>query len=92
MIRFVDIDGTICRTEGTDYPRAEPWPEKIAKVNAFYDAGDTIVYWTARGAKSGIDWTELTRYQLNQWGAKYHELRLDKPIFDVIYDDKVQTL
>ena len=86
---FVDIDGTVCHTPGTDYTLAEPIMENIEKVNQMYDQGHYIVYWTARGQKSGIDWTELTTQQLKEWGARYHELRLTKPAFDVFIDDKV---
>ena len=38
--------------------------------------------------KSGINWRELTEKQLKEWGAKYHQLRLDKPSYDVFIDDK----
>ena len=31
---------------------------------------------------------KLTKEQLNKWGAKHHELRLDKPFYDVFIDDK----
>jgi len=47
------------------------------------------VYWTARGAKTGFDWSGLTSQQLQSWGCKYHELRLDKPYYDLYIDDKV---
>jgi CMP-N,N'-diacetyllegionaminic acid synthase len=87
---FVDIDGTIAKTQGSDYPNSQPIPEAIAKVNTFYDWGDTIVYWTARGQNSGVDWTDLTTRQLHEWGCKYHELRLDKPSFDLMIDDKAK--
>jgi hypothetical protein len=30
----------------------------------------------------------MTKEQLKQWGVKYHELWLDKPLFDVLVDDK----
>jgi hypothetical protein len=86
---FVDIDDTICETNGMDYATAKPWPESIEKVNKLYEAGHHIVYWTARGVKTGIDWREVTENQLKEWGAKYHELRLTKPPYDVFIDDKV---
>ena len=95
VIVFVDIDETICRHEESDpskardYNRAIPIVENIEKVNAMYDNGDTVVYWTARGAKTGFDWSGLTSQQLQAWGCKYHELRLDKPYFDLFIDDKV---
>jgi len=95
MIIYVDIDETICyHPEGSpdqarDYKLAKPLTKNIEKANSLYDAGHTIVYWTARGAISGIDWTDVTKNQLGQWGAKHHELRLDKPYYDIFIDDKV---
>jgi hypothetical protein len=86
---YVDIDDTICKTNGMDYPNSVPITANIEKVNALYDEGHTIVYWTARGQKSGIDWTELTRGQLERWGAKFHDVKLTKPPYDVFIDDKV---
>ena len=58
------------------------------KINSLYDEGNTVVYWTARGATTGIDWTELTMNQLKQWGAKYTEAKLGKPNYDVFICDK----
>ena len=90
---YVDIDNTICYTDGMNYPGAEPIPENIEKVNKLYEQGHNIVYWTARGVKSGINWRSLTEGQLAAWGAKYHELRLDKPPYDIFIDDKtINTL
>jgi hypothetical protein len=86
---YVDVDNTICHTAGTDYPGAKPIPENIARFNKLFDEGNRIVYWTARGMKSGINWRELTEKQFKEWGVKYHELRLDKPSFDVFIDDRV---
>jgi len=89
MLIYVDIDNTICKTEDSNYPESEPIKENIDKVNRLYDEGHTIIYWTARGGNSGIDWTVLTEKQLKQWGAKHHDLKLTKPSFDVFIDDKV---
>lgn len=94
MVICVDIDETICtRPKGeSHYESAEPIHLNIAKINALYDSGNTIVYWTARGSRTGEDWRELTSSQLELWGAKYHELRLDKPYFDLLVDDKATTV
>jgi|TARA_Y100000034_G_scaffold72516_1_gene87420 histidinol phosphatase-like enzyme len=94
MIIYVDIDGTICDTPQNprDYSKATPRKEIIEKVNKLYDDGNTVVYWTARGGSSKIDWSELTRSQLRDWGARYTELRTDKPPYDVFYDDKAEDI
>ena len=46
------------------------------------------MYWTARGSRKQIDWTELTKKQLGEWGAKYHELKVNKPFYDLFIEDK----
>jgi len=58
-------------------------------VNELYDEGHEIVYWTARGSCTGIDWEEVTEEQLDEWGCKRHGLKLGKPSFDIFIDDKV---
>lgn len=89
MIICVDIDETICKYNGPrEYPLAIPIPERIEKINRLYDKGNTIIYWTARGSVTGIDWKELTERQLNEWGAKYHDCKLGKRHFDLYICDK----
>ena len=91
MIIRVDIDETICRCpEGIDrcYENTQPIQLNIDKVNKLYDDGHTIIYWTARGSRTGIDWYEFTKRQLDSWGAKYHELDCNKPYYDLFLEDK----
>lgn len=87
---YVDIDETICITPDNPrvYEQSLPIRENINKINDLYDKGNKIVYWTARGSRSGIDWYDLTKKQLVEWGAKHHDLRLDKPYYDMFIDDK----
>ena len=98
----VDIDGTICSpTIGREYEKAQPWKERIDKLNKLYDEGHYIIYFTARamgrfsneeyltaGAKATAVLFELTQSQLKEWGAKYHELIMGKPHADYFIDDK----
>jgi hypothetical protein len=88
MVYIVDIDNTICETQGSDYPNSTPIYYRINEINNLYDAGHTINYWTARGSSSGINWLELTIQQLNEWGVKYHSVNVGKPSYDVWIDDK----
>lgn len=92
MIYIVDIDDTICKMvdkETLDYTKNIPYYERIKHFNSLYDDGHEIHYWTARGAVTGIDWYDVTEKQLNEWGAKYHSLRVgDKPHYDYWIDDK----
>jgi len=87
MIFCVDIDGTICNSE-YGYEKATPIIDNIRKINDLYVNGHYIIYWTARGGKSGIDWSNLTKKQLTDWGCLYHELRFNKLSYDYIIDDK----
>ncbi len=92
MIYFVDIDGTICTTVG-GYANAKPILENIAKINKLYDEGHTVIYWTARGKITGLNWTELTAQQLNDWGCRYHDVVMNsKPAYDCIIDDKAKRI
>ncbi len=94
---FVDIDETICffpdsdsttKAGGRKYESAMPNHDNIEKINSLYNCGNRIIYWTARGSRTGIDWRDLTEKQLNEWGALFHELRLDKPYYDLFIEDK----
>lgn len=86
---YIDIDATICtRSDTLDYNDAEPLIERIKKANFLFDQGHHIVYWTARGTRTGIDWYDLTKSQLDKWGVKYNELKMGKPAFDILIDDK----
>lgn len=84
----VDIDNTICKTNGSDYPNSQPMYGRIAKINDLYRKGNKIIYYTARGGNSGKDWSELTRQQLKDWGCMYDRLIMGKPACDVWIDDK----
>ena len=88
MVIYVDIDNTILDTDGLNYKNTKPMKDRIKKINDLYDEGHTIVYWTARGTLSGIDYYDLTKSQLDKFGVKYHELKLKKPAYDLFIDDR----
>lgn len=87
---FVDIDETICRYETErNYSLALPIKSRIEKINDLYKEGNEITYWTARGSVTGIDWYDITKKQLAEWGCKYHYLSVgEKPHFDLYICDK----
>ena len=95
-IIFVDIDETICFYDGVDrlgYKNAIPNMDNIRKINKLYDEGNYIKYWTARGSVSKIDYCDLTKKQLEDWGAKHHELSVgEKPFFDLLIDDRTKRI
>jgi len=72
---MIDIDGTICTQTTSSYTEAEPYPDRIAKINELHDKGDEIIYWTARGMASGTDWSETIRVTRSSTGrlAAWHQ-------------------
>lgn len=88
-----DLDGVIAQiAPDNDYARAEAYPPGVALVNRLHDLGNRIVVYTARGAATGLDWTETTRDQLTRWGVRHHELRFGKPAADYYVDDRMISL
>lgn len=84
-----DIDGVIASiVPDNDYAKALPLADNIRTVNALHAAGHTILLHTARGAKTGIDWTGLTRRQMADWNVRHHKLLFGKPAADYYVDDK----
>lgn len=89
MIIYVDIDETICNTpEDRDYSNSTPIEKNIDVINSLYEKGHQIVYWTARGTGSGIDWSNTTIEQLDKWGVKRTKILFGKPIYDLFICDK----
>jgi len=83
-----DIDGTICTNTNGDYKKAKPYFDRIEYINNLFEKGHKIIMFTARGYTTNINWQELTKKQLSDWGLKYHELKLKKPFGDIYIDDK----
>lgn len=90
---WVDIDDTICYYNGDSmlYDQAIPHQKRISIVNKLYDQGHNITLWTARGTLSGTNWYDLTKQQVDSWGVKYHTLKMGKPAFHILVDDKALT-
>ena len=87
---LIDIDGTICKEVGEVIGR-EPYMDRIEKINKLYDEGHTIVFYTARGLKSGRGekhYRPITEQQLKEWGVKYHELCFKGHNGDYFIDDR----
>ncbi len=93
--RFVfDIDGVIdtLPVGSTNYSDAIPDKKMIEKINKLYDAGNHIIFFTARGYVTGMDWRSVTEKQFEVWGLKYHELIFGKPNADYYIDDKMLAM
>lgn len=89
---IIDVDGTICngpqREDGTyDYQNAVPIERVIQRVNQLYDAGNTIILFTARGMRSCDGDLEKIRKKvvpilqnwLRTYNVRYHRLEIGKP-------------
>jgi len=92
MTYLIDIDGLLCDDMLGEYEHSTPDYESIEKVNRLYAEGNTIKIFTGRGSATGIDWKEFSIKQLNNWGVKYHDIILGKPVCDIIVDDKAISL
>ena len=93
MIIYVDIDGTICHSKDSEYHESTPRQKQIDKINKLYDEGHEIVYWTARGGHSGVDWSRFTKRQIDEWGCKYTRIETQKkPSWDLFIDDKTKRI
>ena len=91
---YVDIDETICFYNAErDYNIAKPDYKNIEKINKLYEEGNKITYWTARGTVTKIDWYNVTKSQLDDWGCKYHDLIVGKkPAYDLLICDKTKRI
>ena len=89
MVIYIDVDETICNSpDKPDYTTSTPIIENISKANKLYDDGNTIIYWTARGTVTGMDWKTTTLNQFKEWGVKFHDLKFGKPYYDLFIDDE----
>lgn len=88
MTYCFDIDGTICSNTNGQYHQAQPIYERIKLINKLYDEGNEIIFFTARGTTTKIDWKELTEKQLKEWNVNFHRLIFGKPDADIFIDDK----
>ena len=84
----IDVDGTICTETNGKYEECKPIQKVIDKVNTLYENNNNIIFFTSRGSKSGYNWYDFTKKQLDSWGVKYHSLFLGKPQGDIYIDDK----
>jgi len=88
-----DIDGVIAqKTPENRYELASPLTNNVSILQKLHEQGHAIVLHTARGYVTGIDWTDITKSQMNQWGVPYERLVFGKPNADFYIDDKLISL
>ena len=92
-----DIDGVLgekadIKDMDGSYANNTPNEPIIKLCNRLYENGNKIVLHTARGSGNGVNWSQITKAQLEKWGVKYHQLTFGKPAADYYVDDKAMTL
>lgn len=94
MIYCFDLDGTICSSVlNSNYSSAKPDITVVNQINYLYKMGGRIIIMTARGSVSKIDYTELTKQQLKDWGVNYDELIMgQKPNAHIYIDDRAMNV
>lgn len=82
---IVDLDGTIC-TEEEYHNRilAQPLKKAVSSINKLYNEGHTIIIYSSRSWQQ----YDMTLEWLKNYGLKYHQLYLGKPIGEVWLDDR----
>lgn len=83
-----DIDGTICTNTFGEYEKAQPFIDRIHRINHLIGEGHTVVFLTARGSETGINWSDLTHRQLSAWGIENPQIFFGKPSADIYIDDR----
>jgi len=77
---LIDIDGTITDDVPNEEPKrmvtCKPYPGAKEKINALYDEGHIITFFTSRLSK---EHKKITTDWLKKYGFKYHKLLMDKP-------------
>ena len=85
----IDVDGVVATiVEGLDYSKAKPIKKNIHLINDLKKSGMKIVFFTARGSETGINWEGITKDQFKKWGILYDQLIFGKPAADLYIDDK----
>lgn len=78
-IWLIDIDGTVCDDIPNETPElfetAGVYADALAQVNKWYDAGDTVYFFTARLEEH----REVTEKWMETNGFKYHGILFNKP-------------
>ena len=76
---LIDIDGTITDDVPNEDPErmkvVEPYEGSVELINAWYDEGHIITFFTSRGSEL----REITETWLKDNEFKYHNLLMDKP-------------
>jgi CMP-N,N'-diacetyllegionaminic acid synthase len=88
-----DLDGVVfSRVVDGDYSTAFPIMPMVSSLIGLLNDGLTIVFHSARGSATGIDWYSHTRSHLDKLGFSMCPLFLGKPHAHFYLDDRSITL
>lgn len=86
---FIDFDNTICPLGDTDI---DPFPGCADTIRAMANKGWKICIWSCRASKAVVIDVPKAVQQMKEYLAihdiPYHEIVYDKPLFDVVIDDR----
>ena len=93
---ILEIDGIICNTHGNDYENAQPFLQRIEKINKLHDQGNKIIFHTCRGMtlfnnnrfNAEHEFWSFTYKQLKKWNVKFDHLYFGKPCGDFFVENK----
>jgi hypothetical protein len=86
MIYYFGIDNVICKTNETDYENSQPNYERISFINNLFDNGNIIYYNSQREHKTNKCCSMLLYKQLQDWGCKYTQIKLNMISYDTFID------
>lgn len=85
---YVDYDKTLSTGDGEVWWNDElddsPRWDMIELVNDLYKMGHVIIIYTARREEV----REATEYYLKKWGVMHHALKMEKPGYNMLIDDR----
>ena len=92
----IDLDNTICLTNGSDYKKSKPIKKNIKIINKLFFNGHYIKIFTSRymgSSKENISKAKkrgykFTHNQLVKWNVRFNKLIMGKPTYDIFIDDK----
>lgn len=85
-----DLDDSLINVSdnGGDWEKGTPIQDRIDVINKLYDLGWKIIIWSSREK----DEREETEEQLEKFGIKYSKLKLNKPKFQLLLDNRAWNI
>lgn len=86
---FIDFDNTICPLGDVGIP---PFAGCVETIRAMANRGWKIYIWSCRASKDVVIDVPRAVQEMKEYMAEhdipYHEIVYDKPLFDIVIDDR----